>query len=314
VRLQGWLSADMSARLFAAAGLDLARLEVEARSPQFRPVELKGVTLNADIPVQPEVVTSHNVLGKITGRKRPDEVVMFGAHWDAYGQGQPDAQGRIYRAGANDDALGIAGLFEIARSMKAGPAPERSVVFGLWTAEERGLLGSEYYAANPVYPMEKTVANLALDILQTAGAANDVVLVGKGQNTLEDDMARVAATQGRTVTPESLPERGLFYRADHFSFAKRGVPVMLLMGIAGASNLKAGGVAAGQAWIDAYIGQCYHQACDAWGPDWNLDGAVQDIALTGVIGAELANSTRWPQWKLGSEFKAIRDRSGAPKE
>jgi Zn-dependent M28 family amino/carboxypeptidase len=127
-------------------------------------------------------------------------------------------------------------------------------------------------------------------------------------------MARVAATQGRTVTPESLPERGLFYRADHFSFAKRGVPVMLLMGIAGASNLKQGGVAAGQAWIDAYTGQCYHQACDAWGPDWNLDGAVQDIALTGVIGAELANSTRWPQWKPGSEFKAIREKSGAPKE
>ncbi len=159
-------------------------------------MELKGVTLNADIPVQPEVVTSHNVLGKIMGSKRPDEVVMFGAHWDAYGQGKPDAQGRIYRAGANDDALGIAGLLEIARSLKAGPAPERSVVFGLWTAEERGLLGSEYYAANPVYPMDRTVANLALDILQTAGAANDVVLVGKGQNTLEDDMARVAAAQG----------------------------------------------------------------------------------------------------------------------
>ena len=314
VRLQGWLSADMSTRLFAAAGLDLAKLEVEARSPQFRPVELKGVTLNADIPVQPEVVTSHNVLAKIPGTTRPDEVVMFGAHWDAYGEGKPDAQGRIYRAGANDDALGIAGLFEIARSMKAGPAPERSVVFGLWTAEERGLLGSEYYAANPVYPMEKTVANLALDILQTAGAAKDVVLVGKGQNTLEDDMARVAATQGRTVTPESLPERGLFYRADHFSFAKRGVPVMLLMGIAGASDLRQGGVAAGQAWIDAYTGQCYHQACDAWGPDWNLDGAVQDIALTGVIGAELANSTRWPQWKAGSEFKAIRDKSGVPRQ
>ncbi|PXW79126.1 Zn-dependent M28 family amino/carboxypeptidase [Blastomonas natatoria] len=309
LKLQGWLSADMSVRLFAAAGLDLAKLEVEARSPQFQPIELKGVTLNADIPVQPEVVTSHNVLAKIPGTMRPDEVVMFGAHWDAYGEGKPDAQGRIYRSGANDDALGIAGMLEIARAMKTAPAPQRTVVFGAWTAEERGLLGSEYYAANPVYPMERTVANLGLDILQTAGAAKDVVLVGKGQNTLEDDMARVAATQGRTVTPESLPERGLFYRADHFSFAKRGVPVMLLMGIAGASNLKQGGVAAGQAWIDAYTGQCYHQACDAWGPDWNLDGAVQDIALTGIIGADLANSDRWPQWKPGSEFKAIREKS-----
>ncbi len=314
LRLQGWLSAEMSARLFQAAGQDLAKLEVAARSPGFRPVELKGVTLNADIPVVPEVVTSHNVLAKIPGSARPEEVVMIGAHWDAYGEGKPDAQGRIYRAGANDDALGIAGMLEIARAMKAQPAPQRSVVFGVWTAEERGLLGSEYYAANPVYPMAKTVANLGLDILQTAGAANDVVLVGKGQNTLEDDMARVAATQGRTVTPESLPERGLFYRADHFSFAKRGVPVMLLMGIAGASNLKQGGSAAGQAWIDAYTGQCYHQACDAWGPDWNLEGAVQDIELVGQIGAELANSNRWPQWKPGSEFKAIRDKAGVPKQ
>ena len=314
LKLQGWLSAEMSARLFGAAGLDLARLEVAARSPSFRPVELKGVTLNADIPVVHEVVTSHNVLAKIPGSTRPDEIVMIGAHWDAYGEGKPDAQGRIYRAGANDDALGIAGMFEIARAIKAQPAPQRSVVFGVWTAEERGLLGSEYYATNPVYPMAQTVANLGLDILQTAGAANDVVLVGKGQNTLEDDMARVAATQGRTVTPESLPERGLFYRADHFSFAKRGVPVMLLMGIAGAANLKQGGSAAGQAWIDAYTGQCYHQACDAWGPDWNLDGAVQDIELVGVIGAELANSGRWPQWKAGSEFKGIRDQAGVPKQ
>lgn len=309
LKLQGWLSAAMSARLFQAAGQDLAKLEVAARSPGFRPIELKGVTLNADIPVVPEVVTSHNVLAKIPGSTRPEEIVMIGAHWDAYGEGKPDAQGRIYRAGANDDALGIAGMLEIARAMKAQPAPQRSVVFGVWTAEERGLLGSEYYAANPVYPMARTVANLGLDILQTAGAANDVVLVGKGQNTLEDDMARVAATQGRTVTPESLPERGLFYRADHFSFAKRGVPVMLLMGIAGASNLKQGGSAAGQAWIDAYTGQCYHQACDAWGPDWNLDGAVQDIELVGLIGAELANSARWPQWKPGSEFKALRDKA-----
>ena len=312
--LQGWLSADMAAKLFTSAGLDLAKLEVEARSPAFRPVELKGVTLDAQIPVNHETVTSHNVLARIPGKTRPDEVVMYGAHWDAYGEGKPDAEGRIYRAGANDDALGIAGMFEIARAMKAGPAPERSVVFGVWTAEERGLLGSEYYANNPVIPMDKTVANLGLDILQTAGAANDIVLIGKGQNTLEDDMTRVAATQRRTVTPESLPERGLFYRADHFSFAKRGVPVMLLMGIAGAANLKVGGAAAGQAWIDAYTGQCYHQACDAWSPEWNLDGAVQDIELIGTIGAELANSSRWPQWKAGSEFKAIRDKSAAPKQ
>ncbi|WP_294288407.1 M28 family metallopeptidase [uncultured Sphingomonas sp.] len=309
VRLQGWIADAAARRLFASSGQDFDMLKAAARRPDFRPVELAGVRFAADVPVAHEILTSRNVLARIPGTTRPDEVMMFGAHWDAYGKGKPDAQGRIYRAGANDDALGIAGMFEIARDMMARPRPARSVVFAAWTAEERGLLGSEYYTANPVYPMAKTVANLTLDILQTAGATNDVVLVGKGQNTLEDDMARVAATQGRRVTPEGLPERGLFYRADHFSFAKRGVPVMLLMGIAGASDLKQGGVKAGQAWIDAYTGQCYHQACDAWSLDWNLAGAMQDIALVGRIGSDLARGSTWPQWKPGSEFRAIREKS-----
>jgi Zn-dependent M28 family amino/carboxypeptidase len=309
--LQGWISGEAATGLFASAGLDLAKLRTAARSSKFRPVPLNGVTFNADIPVDHEMVESHNILGRIPGAKRPDEAIMFGAHWDAYGAGKPDELGRIYRAGANDDALGIAAILDIARAFKAGPAPERTVMFAAWTAEERGLLGSEYYAANPVQSLDKTVAVLDIDILQTAGAAHDVVLVGKGQNSLEDDMARIAATQGRRVTPEGLPERGLFYRADHFPFAKRGVPVMLLMGIAGASDLKVGGVAAGQAWIDAYTGKCYHQACDQWGADWNLDGAVEDITLIGTIGHELANSSAWPVWKAGSEFKVARDASKA---
>ncbi len=309
--LQGWLSGEAATRLFASAGLDLAKLSASARRADFRPVAIKGVTFDADVPVNHQEVMSHNVLAQIPGTTRKDETVMFGAHWDAYGKGAPDAQGRIYRAGANDDGVGIAALFDIARVMKAAPAPQRTVVFAAWTAEERGLLGSEFYAANPVFPMEKTVANLTIDVLQTAGLANDVTLIGKGQDTLEDDMARIAATQGRRVTPESLPERGLFYRADHFSFAKRGVPVMLMMGIAGASDLKQGGVKAGQAWIDAYTGQCYHQACDAWSPDWKMEGAVQDVELVRTMGEELANSAQWPQWKAGSEFKAARDKSDA---
>ncbi|MBT0666919.1 M20/M25/M40 family metallo-hydrolase [Novosphingobium profundi] len=311
LQLQGWIQGAVAKDLFARAGLDLAALEKQARSKDFKPVVLKGVTFSADVPVTHETITSHNVLGKIAGTTHADEAVIFGAHWDAYGKGEPDAQGRIYRAGANDDALGVAALLDIARVMKTRPAPERSVVFAAWTGEERGLLGSEFYAANPVVPMEKTVANLAIDILQTAGPAKDVILVGQGQDTLEDDMARVARTQGRTVTPEGLPERGLFYRADHFSFAKRGVPVMLLMGIAGASNLEQGGTKAGQDWIDAYTGNCYHQACDAIGPDWNLTGALEDIDLIGRIGWDLATSRRWPTWKAGSEFKAIREQSAA---
>jgi Zn-dependent M28 family amino/carboxypeptidase len=311
LQVQGWIEGDAAKALFAGAGLDLAALRKQARSKAFRPVELKGATFSAAFPVSQEVVQSANVLARIPGAKRPDETVMYGAHWDAYGKGAPDAQGRVYRAGANDDALGIASLFEIARAFKAGPVPDRSVLFAAWTAEERGLLGSEHYAVNPVWPLDKTVANLTIDILQTAGKAKDVILVGKGQGTLEDDLARYAATQGRVVTQESLPERGLFYRADHFSMAKRGVPVLLMMGIAGASDLVEGGRAAGQAWVDAYTGKCYHQACDAVDATWKLDGAAQDVALMLDIGRELATSTRWPDWKPGSEFKAIRDRSAA---
>ena len=309
--VQGWVEGDAAKALFTGASLDLATLRKQARSKAFRPVELTGARFSAAFPVTQEVVQSANVLARIPGTKRPDETVMYGAHWDAYGKGAPDAQGRIYRAGANDDALGIAGMFEIARAFKAGPAPDRSVLFAAWTAEERGLLGSEHYAQNPVWPLDSTVANLTLDILQTAGRAKDVILVGKGQSSLEDDLAKVAAAQGRVVTQESLPERGLFYRADHFSMAKRGVPVLLLMGIAGASDLVEGGRAAGQAWVDAYTGQCYHQACDAIGPDWKLDGAAQDVDLLLDIGRDLATSTRWPQWKPGSEFKAVRDKSAA---
>ncbi|EQB17222.1 M28 family metallopeptidase [Sphingobium lactosutens] len=314
LQLQGWIAGDAAKALFAGAGQDLAALRRQARSAAFKPVELKGTTFSASFPVTQDVVQSANVLARIPGAKRPDETVMYGAHWDAYGKGEPDAQGRIYRAGANDDALGVAAMFEIARAFKAGPRPDRSVLFAAWTAEERGLLGSEHYALNPVYPLDKTVANLTIDILQTAGKAKDVILVGKGQNMLEDDLARFAAKQGRVVTQESLPERGLFYRADHFSMAKRGVPVLLMMGIAGASDLVEGGRTAGQAWVDAYTGKCYHQACDAVDDSWNLDGAAQDIDLMLDIGRELATSDRWPEWKPGSEFKAIRDKSAAVRQ
>lgn len=311
LRLQGWLHGDAASALFKVAGLDLATLRTAARSEAFRPVALGDVRFSAEIPVQHDVVESHNVLARIPGAVHPDQSVLYGAHWDAYGVGRPDAQGNTIRRGANDDALGVAALLEIARIMKAGPAPKRSVVFAAWTAEERGLLGSEYYATHPLYPLETTAANLTIDILQTAGPARNAVLVGVGQDSLQDDMARVAATQGRTVTPESLPERGLFYRADHFSLAKRGVPVLLQMGIAGASDLVEGGLPAGQAWIDAYTGKCYHQPCDAWSPDWNLAGAKQDIDLMLTIGQEVANSSAWPSWKPGSEFAAIRAKSAA---
>ena len=209
---------------------------------------------------------------------------------------------------------GSAGVLEIARVLKARGPLERSVLFAFWTAEEAGLVGSEAYSSNPVFPLETTVANFTLDILQTAGAAKDVILVGKGQSELEDDLARLAQKQGRYVTEENLPENGLFYRADHFSMARVGVPVLLIMGIAGGADLIEGGRTAGDQWIADYVGKCYHKPCDAWSPDWDLTGAVQDVDLILTLVNELADSTRWPEWKSGSEFKSIRDQSASARQ
>ena len=314
VKLQGWLHNDAAHELLATAGHDLDALRVKARQPEFQAFELEGIRFDADLEVDITTFDSQNVLGLIPGSARPDEVIMASAHWDAYGVGAPDEQGRTVRAGANDDALGSAGILELARVIKAQPALERSVLLAFWTAEEAGLVGSMAYAADPIFPIEKTVANFTLDILQTAGAAKDVILVGKGQSELEDDLARVAEAAGRYVTEENLPENGLFYRADHFSMARVGVPVLLMMGIAGGADLVVGGREAGNQWIADYVGNCYHKPCDAWSADWDLTGAVQDIELFHQLISELGNAKRWPAWKQGSEFKALREQSASVRQ
>jgi Zn-dependent M28 family amino/carboxypeptidase len=310
VLLQGWLEGEAAKALFARAGLNLDQLRVAARRADFRPVTLPGAGFSADLPVELERIESANVVGRITGTRHPDEAVMFGAHWDAYGIGAPDASGRTVRAGAADDAIGVAGVLEAARAFKAGPRPERTLLFTLWTGEERGLLGSESYAAHPPVALSKTVANLTMDVLQTAGPARDVMLVGDGQTDLEDNLAAAAKKQGRTITPEALPERGLYFRADHFSVARRGVPSLLMMAMSGGQDLVEGGRAAGDAWLAGYM-KCYHQACDTWSPTWDLRGAAQDVDLLYTIGRDLANSRAWPQWRPASEFRQVRDRSAS---
>ncbi|HEX6375754.1 MAG TPA: M28 family metallopeptidase [Allosphingosinicella sp.] len=310
VLLQGWIQRPVTETLFRRAGLDFETVKRQARSAQFRPVEL-GALFSADFPVEANRVESHNVLGKIAGTKRPDETIWFAGHWDAYGIGAPDARGKRIRPGALDDASGIAGVIELARAFKAGPPPERTLVFAAWTAEERGLLGAEHYATRPLFPMDKAVANLTLDTLQPNGIARDVVLIGKGQSDLEERLARAAARQGRTVTPDARPERGLFYRADHFAFAKRGVPVLLLMALGGGVDLVKGGREAGDRWVSEFTANCYHQACDEWRPDFDLSGAAQDVALFYDIGRELAFGRDWPRWYESSEFRAIRARTAS---
>jgi Zn-dependent M28 family amino/carboxypeptidase len=308
VLLQGWLQRDVAADLFRRAGLDFEAVKSRARLAGFRPIDL-GATLSADLPVAVQRVESRNFIARLTGTQRPRETIMFSGHWDAYGTGAPDANGDRIRNGAHDDALGIAGVLEIARLFAAGPRPPRTLLFAAWTAEERGLLGSEYYAAHPLYPAETMAANLTLDTLQSAGLARDVILIGQGQSDLEDRLARLAAAQGRAVTPDAQPQRGLFYRADHFPLAKRGVPVLLLMALGGGVDLVAGGREAGDRWVAEFTARCYHQTCDQWRPDWDLRGAAQDVALAYAIGRELAFSGGWPQWRANSEFRAVRERS-----
>ena len=308
VLLQGWLQRAVAVDLFRRAGLDFEAVKRQARVAGFRPIDL-GATFSTNLPTTVQHVESRNVIARLPGARRPNETVMFSGHWDAYGIGAPDARGDRIRNGAHDDALGIAGVLEIARLAAAGPRPQRTLLFAAWTGEERGLLGSSYYAANPLYPAETMVANLTLDTLQSAGPARDVVLIGQGQSDLEDRLTRWAAAQGRRVTPDAQPQRGLFYRADHFPLAKRGVPVLLLMALGGGADLVTGGRAAGDRWVSDFTARCYHQTCDEWSADWDLRGAAQDVELAWRIGMELANSHAWPQWRATSEFRAVRQRS-----
>jgi Zn-dependent M28 family amino/carboxypeptidase len=298
--------------LFKDAGLDFETEKARAKTAAFKPVALKGATFSADYRNRFTQLKSRNVLAAIPGSKRPDETILYAAHWDAYGIGPADASGATMRPGAVDDAVGVAGVIETARAFKAGPAPERTILFAAWTGEERGLLGSEYYAQQVgAAALAKMVANYTYDVLQTAGPAKDVVLVGSGQNELEAHLAEVAARHGRTITPDPKPERALFYRADHFSVAKRGVPTILFMGMSGGADLRTGGRTAGEAWVEDYTARCYHQTCDRWSADQDYRGAADDVALAFEAGRELANSTRWPDWNPASEFKPIRAATAA---
>ena len=312
--IEGWIQQDAAADLFRRAGLDLQTLKAAARRRDFRPVPIGTETLSADYGVQVRRLTSRNVIAKRTGTTRPKEAVMFGAHWDAFGTGSPDASGDRIRHGAADDGTGVAGVLELARAFAHQPPLARTTVFALWTGEERGLLGSEWYASHPALDPGRTVANFTMDTLEPVGPSRDLVLVGAGQNQLEDLLAKAAAAQGRTITPDTHPERGLFYRADHFSLAKRGVPTLLLMSLGGGPDLVKGGRAAGDAWISDYTAHCYHQPCDVWRADWDLTGAAQDVDLLYQVGRDLAADGAWPRWKPGSEFLALRSKSRSQSE
>ncbi|GGZ21446.1 M28 family metallopeptidase [Asticcacaulis endophyticus] len=306
-KLESWISADAATKIFAAAGLDLNALKIAARSKDFKPVPLDGITLSGGYKVAAEEVVSRNIIGQLKGAKRPDETVFYMAHWDHIGIGTPDADGDAIFNGAVDNATGVAALIELARAFKAsGKIPDRTVAFIAVTAEESGLLGSEYYASNPIYPLAKTVGGINMDALNVSGRTRNVEVVGSGQSSLEDDLKTLAAAQDRVLTPDETPEAGYFFRSDHFPLAKRGVPVLYA---ASGLDMVEGGVTAGRAFDEDYRKNRYHQANDEWSADWDLSGLAEDVALYYQLGAKLANSTVWPQWRETSEFKAARDKT-----
>jgi len=308
--LQGWITEDAAKRILKAAGKD-STLFGAARHRGFKPVPL-GLNLSGSVHVKEVYNMSHNVIAKITGSKYPNEYVIFSAHWDHLGVGKPDAKGDSIYNGAADNASGTAALLQIARAFKSLPEkPERTVIFLSVTAEEQGLLGSAWYAQHPVYPVATTVADLNIDVLNTYGPTKDITYSGNGQSTLEDDLAQEVKSKGRYIAPEDHPEAGHYFRSDHFSFARAGVPSLTADG--GVDDLTKG-IAYGKQKHDEYTANRYHQPSDQYDSTWNLEGGLQDVELVYAVGKKLAFSHEWPKWKPGSEFKAIRDKTAAERK
>ncbi len=304
--LRGWMQRTLAERIFAAAGLDFDAEKRRAMRADFHPVELGDARLSARFKVKREPVVTRNVVARLEGATHPDESVIFSAHWDAFGIGQPDASGDTVRHGAIDNATGVASVLELARVFAAGPRPQRTLYFIALTAEEKGLLGASYYAEHPLAPLETTAAVLNMEMFSPDGETADIATWGKGRVSLEADVGRVARARGRRWSPDPNLEAGFFYRADHFAFARKGVPAIT---VGAGLDKRDGGVAAGRALRDAYFARCYHQACDAWSPQWDPRGLAADTLLVYDLGLELANSRRWPAWDQGAEFEAARGAS-----
>ena len=303
----GWLTRDAAVRLFQNSGLDYAQLKEAAKQKGFRAVPLKSkasVSLTQAIKRQ----KSRNVIGILPGAARPDEYVIYTAHWDHLGRCDADKTGDDICNGALDNATGTAGLIALAEAhAKAGPA-DRSIIFLAVTAEESGLLGSRYYGENPIYPLAQTVGGINMDGLNVAGNTRDLVVIGRGKSGIEDYFERAAKDMNLVVKNEPSPEAGYYYRSDHFSLAKFGVPMLYAEG---GEDLVNGGVTAGHAAAEDYRANRYHQPSDEYDPNWDWSGAIRDLQIYYRIGRELAESTAWPNWREGDEFRDIRDRSRA---
>ena len=305
--IEGWLTLDSAEALFAGAGLDYQELKAAAAQPGFNAVPLGDVTASVAIQNSVRTSLSQNVIAMIPGTQSPRETIIYTAHWDHLGVNAELPGDNIYN-GAADNATGTAALLAMAKMhADAGPAP-RSVVFLAVTAEESGLLGSRWYAEHPVFPLATTVANINIDVLNTYGPMHDIVVVGNGSSELEAYLEEAAAAQGRHLVEEPNPERGYYYRSDHFNFAKAGVPA--LYAESGEDSVEFGSQWGAEQAQD-YNENRYHAPSDEYDPSWNLEGAAQDILLYFDVASKLSRESRFPNWLEGNEFKGIRDATSA---
>ena len=300
----GWLTRAAARRLFQAAGLDFDSLATQAAQRGFTPVPLEAT---ASIALRSGIAhgRSYNLLALVKGSKHPDQVVIYSAHWDHLGtKGGPRGHREIFH-GAIDNGSGLAALLEIADAFAHQKTPpERSVLFLMPTLEESVMLGSQYYAAHPVFPLDRTVADLNVDAWPIIGRARDMTVIGAGQSQLEDDLKQVLSLQGRVLTPEATPQFGFYFRSDHFSFAKAGVPALI---VGPGLDLIDGGRAAGLAASADYTAHRYHTPNDVFDPNWELSGTLEDIQTLYLLGRNLADGEQWPDWYADSEFRARRD-------
>ena len=305
VGARSWITLDVAKKLLTDGGQDYEALKKSAITKEFRPVMLNAKA-DIDIKQQLRSFKSHNVIGKLEGSdsKLRDEYVIYTAHWDHLGR-HPELQGDQIFNGAIDNASGVASVIELAAAFtKLNPPPKRSVLFMATTAEEAGLLGAKFYALHPLYPLDKTLADINIDTVNPWGKTHDIEDLSNNNSTLDDLLGAAAQRNGREMKPNSQPEKGSFYRADHFEFSKRGVPSLYT---GGGTDFIGKPANFGQQKKDDYTAHHYHQVSDEVDPNWDLSGAVQDIDLLFEVGYQVANGNKFPEWKPGSEFKAKRD-------
>ena len=303
VAVEGWLRLEKAKELLADAGLNFDSLKAAATRKDFKPVVVPGKA-TFDVKIDSRKIQSHNVVAKIDGSDKKDEYVVYTAHWDHLGRDSSLKGDQIYN-GAIDNASGSSALLEIAKAFsKLSTPPRRSVLFLSVTAEEKGLVGAKYYATHPLYPLNKTVANINMDGLNQWGQTSDYTVIGLGNSTLDDVLADVLKAENRTVRPDAEPEKGFYYRSDHFEFAKVGVPALDIdAGVEYVGKEKGYGMKK----RDEYTAKDYHQPSDEVKPDWDLSGAVDDTRVLFKVGYMVAQADALPQWKPGTEFKAKRD-------